>query len=701
MFKKTAMVCFACLLLLAVGVILTACGGSEEVGLYDGDSLREKVTVTVGSSYDFGVPTKTGYTFLGWYSAKEGGTAYTNAQGKSNGETWKSGNSSKIYARFIPNNYVLIFDYCDATGGDITENMGVTYDAEIGQLPVPVKEGFSFVGWFTEKEKGKQITGSDGKPLSGIETFTDRHFTPGNEGTVTLYARFGAKKITYQFVSEGTAVKSVTYTAGTVIYELPGSTLDNSCLVAWCFDEDRLYPMEFPYTVPASSEENVTLYAKFEEGSNAVLTFTSINYDREYKVGYTGVGNAVRLVVPSSYYNKKVTRVGKIVSTTVREILLPQTITEFDSGAFEGCTALERIVLPSGIETLPQNLFKGCVALKSIIIPQKVTTIGKDAFAGCESVTAVMIPAKVSSIGAGAFRDMKSLAAFEVDESNEKYKVIDGVLYSKVGTSAYLVQYPIAKTGTTYTLDPDTVKVQAYAFSSANITSIVLGGSRLTTIEEGAFENCRKLVNVTISSTAATFTINARAFAGCANLKALKLELTKVPTLSDTALSGFSDTFAVYVNSSMVRNYQTSNGWRTLSSRISSLGNIFGDFAVEEVTGGYAIKQYFGTDTEVVIPEAISAHNIVKIGENAFSFTAVTKVTIPRHVTAIGDGAFANCAALTTVVVRCEPPTLGTGVFAGVDANYGIQVDHTRDVLNAYKTAPGWCDIENRIWSAL
>ena len=698
MIKRTATVFLVLLLLLVGGMILTACSGSgEEISLYDGETLYKQTTVSTGDTYDFGVPQKNGYTFLGWYSDKEGGTAYTNAQGKSDGETWKSGNSTKVYARYKPNNYVLLFDYCDATGGDTTENMAVTYDAELGTLPVPTKEGLSFAGWYTDPEKGKQITDGQGVPVPGAEKFTDRHFTLSNEG-ITLYARWGAKKITYTFVSEGSAVKSVTYTAGTVLYELPGSSLDNTCFVAWCFDENRINMLTFPYTVSASSEENVTLYAKFEEGSNAILRFDAINYDREYKVSYTG--DAVRVVVPSSYYGKKVTRVGKITSTTVKEILLPQTITSFDNGAFEGCIALERINIPTNADTLPQNLFKGCTALSSVIIPQKVTTIGKDAFAGCSAVVNMMIPANVTSIGAGAFRDMKALAAFTVAEGNEKYKAVDGVLYSKIGTSAYLVQYPIAKVGVTYVLDPETVKVQAYAFSSASITSIVLGG-KINTIEEGAFENCQKLVNVTISSTAATFTINARAFAGCANLKALKLELTKVPTLNDTALSGFSDTFAVYVNSSMVRNYQTSNGWRTLSSRISSLGNIFGDFAVEEVTGGYAIKQYFGTDTEVVIPEAISAHNIVKIGENAFSFTAVTKVTIPRHVTAIGDGAFANCAALTTVVVRCEPPTLGTGVFAGVDANYGIQVDHTRDVLNAYKTAPGWCDIENRIWSAL
>ena len=684
------------MLLFTVAFVLAACGGTgEQVGLYDGDSFQKQVTVTVGQSYDFGVPTKNGYTFLGWYSAKEGGTAYTDAQGRSNGQTWKSSNSDKVYARFKPNNYVIFFDYCEATGGDTTENMAVTYDAELGQFPVPTKEGLAFVGWFTDATKGKQITDGTGKPVAGVEHFTDKHFTLSNEG-ITLYARWGAKQITYTFVSEGTAVKSVTYAAGTVLYELPGSTLDNTCFVGWYFDEDYRSELTLPYTVSAASPENVTLYAKFEAGSS-VLSFSAINFDREYEVSYTGT-DAVRLVVPSSYYNKKVTSVGRISSATVREILLPQTITSFDNGAFEGCTALERITIPSGVTTLPQNLFKGCTALASIIIPQKVTIIGKEAFSGCASITTVMIPKGVATITAGAFRDMTSLTAFTVAEGNEKYRAVDGVLYAKIGTSAYLVQYPLAKVGTTYVLDADTVKVQAYAFSSSSITSIVLGG-KLTTIEEGAFANCQKLVNVTISSTAATFSIAARAFADCSNLKALKLELSKVPTLSDTALSGFSDTFAVYVNSSLVRNYQNANGWRTISARIASIANIFGDFAVEEMGDGYAIKQYFGTATDVVIPEAISGRNIVKIGDNAFSYSTVERVVIPRHVTAIGDNAFRGCASLNRIVVRCLPPALGSNAFEGIAADYGIGVDNTNEVLQAYWAAPGWSAISNRIWS--
>ena len=697
--KRTTTVIFLLLLLALLNVMLVACAvGGTEISLYDGDSFYKQITISAGESYDFGVPQKNGYTFLGWYSEKEGGVAYTNAMGKSDGATWKASNSTKVYAHFKANNYLIVFDYCEATGGNTIESMAVTYDAELGTLPVPEKEGLAFEGWYTDKEKGKQITDMNGVPVAGAETFTDKSFTLSSEGTV-LYARFGAKRITYTFVSEGSEVKSVTHTAGTVLYELPTSIKADHCFVSWCFDEDLMEPLEFPYSVLSSSEENVTLYAKFEAGSNDRLRFDTINSDREYKVSYEGTDE--RLVVPSSYFGKKVTRVGKFTSTTVREILLPQTVTVLDNGAFEGCTALERINNPCGVDALPQNLFKDCAALESIIIPQKVKTIGKEAFAGCAAIASLMIPAGVETINAGAFRDMKALAAFSVASGNEKYKVNEGVLYCKIGTSnVHLVQYPLAKEGATYTLDPDTVKILDYAFSGSSIGSIVLGGA-LTKIEKGAFENCQSLISVTISSTTkATLGIGANAFASCSNLKALKLELSAVPSLDATALSGYSESFTVYVNSAKIKDYQLKDGWRTISSRISSIGNIFGDFAVEEVEGGYAIKQYFGTATEVVIGEAISARAIVKIGENAFSFTAVERVVIPRYVTEIGQGAFSNCTSLRTIVMQGEqPPVLGVGAFEGIDPSYGIEIDSTLEVLNAYKAAPGWIDIASKIWS--
>lgn len=62
--------------------------------------------------------------------------------------------------------------------------------------------------------------------------------------------------------------------------------------------------------------------------------------------------------------------------------------------------------------------------------------------------------------------------------------------------------------------------------------------------------------------------------------------------------------------------------------------------------------------TSVKLP---TAGNIT-IGECAFAGTALTSLTLDRNVTAVGAGAFQNCASLTTVTLSGQ--TLSTGVFA-------------------------------------
>ena len=698
--KKTLFLTILLCLMLSLCGVLSSCGkGDISVSLYDGETLIKEVNVTKDEQYDFGTLDKTGYTFLGWYSEVAFGTAYTDAQGKSAGMTWKESNSTTAYAHWEANKYKISLDYCGATAFNTVTDISATYDAEItDKLPVPQKTGYSFVGWFTDKTNGTQITDTSGEFLDNTAVYNNSVYPLNSDGT-TLYAHWGDKTVTYMFsTGDGTPVSEVTYPVGTVLYEMPSTTKDNYCFVSWCFDSTMLSALTFPYTIPDSSEDFVTLYANFVPGTIDVLQFSTIasTGDREYEVTYSG--NAEKIVIPDSYYGKKVTRVRKINSTTVKEIILPQTVDEFINGAFENCISLKKINIPLSVETIPEKCFSGCSSLTEITIPQKVSTIGKEAFAGCSGITQISLSANISTINTGAFRNMSSLGKFVIDEANERYMVKEDVLYYKVGTSSYLVQYPAAKQGETYNIDASTVKIMEYAFSSSQISSMVIGG-KISSIETGAFENCVNLVNVSITGSAVSFSIDADAFLNCSNLKAMKIELTKVPTLNATALNGVSETFSVYVTSDMIRNYQTATNWRNISSQIYSLGTIFGNFAIEEVEGGYTIRQYFGTEKEVVIPEILNAHKIVKISENAFSFSNMEKVTISQYVTEIGNNAFKNCTSLKSIVMECEPPTLGDNVFENISEDFGIYIKNTADVLDAYRGANKWSELSAHIWS--
>lgn len=77
------------------------------------------------------------------------------------------------------------------------------------------------------------------------------------------------------------------------------------------------------------------------------------------------------------------------------------------------------------------------------------------------------------------------------------------------------------------------------------------------------------------------------------------------------------------------------------------------------------ITGYNGTDTVVVIPSKINGITVETIGHGAFERSAVTSVTIPDSVTAILDGAFANCFQLTNISIPNSVTSIGLSAFDG------------------------------------
>ena len=69
-------------------------------------------------------------------------------------------NSFRLESSFFVSDgtYALTFDPCGGTVSEPTRNLaaGQAY----GELPIPVKDGYIFIGWFTDPEGGEQVTAS-------------------------------------------------------------------------------------------------------------------------------------------------------------------------------------------------------------------------------------------------------------------------------------------------------------------------------------------------------------------------------------------------------------------------------------------------------------------------------------------------------------------------------------------------------------
>ncbi len=106
-------------------------------------------SVTYDSTYgDLPTPTRTGYTFTGW--TLNGATITSTTQ-------VKTASNHTLIAQWKADSYTLTFD-SNGQGGTVSPTTkSVTYDSAYGDLPIPTRAGYIFIGWYTDKSAGSQV----------------------------------------------------------------------------------------------------------------------------------------------------------------------------------------------------------------------------------------------------------------------------------------------------------------------------------------------------------------------------------------------------------------------------------------------------------------------------------------------------------------------------------------------------------------
>ena len=111
-------------------------------------------TVTYTQSYgDLPTIAAEGYEFQGWYTQKTGGTEVTKTSTVSTDE------DHTLYAHWLAQEYKLVYN---PDGGTVKIGWEtVTYGKYYERLETPVRLGYTFGGWYTEREGGDKIQEGD------------------------------------------------------------------------------------------------------------------------------------------------------------------------------------------------------------------------------------------------------------------------------------------------------------------------------------------------------------------------------------------------------------------------------------------------------------------------------------------------------------------------------------------------------------
>jgi uncharacterized repeat protein (TIGR02543 family) len=491
--------------------------------------------------------------------------------------------------------------------------------------PNPTRDGFGFVGWYTDNETWDFLYNFENTPVTS---------------DITLYAKWSETIHTVTFDSNGgSPVEPKTVGDGGTVQPPTAPTKSGHVFVGWYTDTSFSAEYDFDNT-PVTS--NITLYAKWSETVTTV-TIAAIAGVTPPSTGATPVAS----ITETAQYTGAVT--------------WSPTVTDNAFAANQVYTATITLTLKDGytLEGVATNFFTvaGAASASNAANSNSVTAVFPKTALTFDSITAFAtwlgtatansaaeaynVKLNVADLG-GSVSTSGSLGAVLL-ANDTKYVNLDlsgSTTIPAIPDNAFSNQpatggYQGCTTLVGITMPNSVTSIGTYAFfGCTNLASITMQDG-VQSIGDSAFQSCTSLTSVTIPDS--VMSIGNAAFYGCNKLISITIP-SSVTSIVNT-FNGCTSLASITIPDSVTTIGDSAfNGCTSLASiTIPDSVTTIGDYAFMNCTSLTSVT-FEGTS------------KVTTIGDYAFSYcTSLASITIPNSVTTIGDYAFMNCTSLTSV----------------------------------------------------
>lgn len=386
--------------------------------------------------------------------------------------------------------------------------------------------------------------------------------------------------------------------------------------------------------------------------------YYNITGDNTVEVTYSDRNNNTysgSISVPETVTNNgteySVTKIGEYAfqGSAVTSVSMPECITSIGQYACNECGSLETVVLPTNLDDFSGwCIFRNCRNLKNIAIPENVTEIPNGTFINCSSLAAITIPHGVSEIGSNAFYGCSSLTSIEIPEGVEY--LYEQVFYGCTALESVKLPQNLLQIGNNCFL----------LCSSLENVTIPEG---VTTIGNSAFYGCN-LNALTLPSTVTS--IGGSAFGNNNNLKSIICNAATPPTLDYEAFSrGITPSIKVPLHSIASyrkafgwKDFSNYYGGEMIADGIT--------YRINEKEAMVAAVEPSLTEANIPSAVEFEGNRYLVIKINGYAFadnTNLTAVTLPDGLVEIGNGAFSGCKNLESVTLPESLKTFGYNAF--------------------------------------